>query len=1335
MPAAAQAQGRAAAATASAGEAIMGNGASGAVGPAGQPVVSAPSASAIAALLDQAEFWQQQSRPDRALSAIERILVVDPNNVEALARGAELATLANRPEQSREYLRQIRRIAPADPRIARTEDISRLLQDDGPNLAAARQLAQSGRPAEAVQRYRQLFRDSRVPAFIANEYFQTLAASSEAGYREAVSSLARLTEADPGNTALALTYAQLLTYREETRSDGIDRLIELFRLPAARESARQPWRQALLWLGDDADTAARIDQYLESNPTDPEIAAKRRGADRQPDPGLELRMQAWREMELRRFAESERRFRAALEHDQNDAESLTGLAIIRKIQNRFAEARQFLEQAVAIYPDRREEFERSVGDLSGRTTAGYTVRPGAGGQGQGRRGTGSAGASAPVQTPDLQQARNLIDAGNPSEAVPVLNRIVARSGGDRPDAEALLGDIALRQGNAQQAEAHYRAALSRRGNFGAALSGLASAMQAQGRFGEAEEIYRRLGQVPQPGVRAEALRAEAGRTEDPGAAAALLRAAIQAEPNNPWVKLDLARLMARNGQGAQARALMEETAGGTASRDAMFAAAIFANEQSRHADAVRLIERVPAGSRNADMNRLLAGARVQAEVASAAALASAGRRPEARQRLVAIASRPDPTGEAAPAAVRALNAINDPVGAQQAARAAALANRGQTPENRLAVAGALMEAGLDRDAAQVAGSLDPARLTAEQRRNAGQIQAGLSIRAADQLNGAGNHAAAWEALAPTLRQDPQNVDANLALSRLYQSAREPEQAQRVAEAVLSRNPRNTDARQAAMDAAIANRDWRRAEALVAEGRALLPGDARIPLLEARLARAWGDQRRARNALEEAARLRRDQIGATSDPATMGLLAPQATVPQQQPAASYDNPFRRVPLSGDPRSVSGFSEVAQAPPGRVAAGQPMQGQQYAQAMMGNPPVVTTPSDPLLNEINRQLQEVRQEAAPVLTPSFGLRTRSGDPGIDRMVESSAGGEGSIAMPGIGGRLTARAAAINIDNGNMSTDYQRLRRVGTLPISAANAGGASASPQVLQGFANGVETSATGVALGAAYTRPDFTLDVGTTPLGFNQTSIVGGIEVAPEIGDGVRLRLALERRAMTDSLLAWGGVRDPGTGRQWGGVVRTGGRGQLEFQSGETAFYVGGGYYQITGEGVVDNSRYEFNAGFSTPVWRGTTDEVTSGVDLVYIAYDQNLRYFTLGHGGYFSPQSFMAVTVPVDYRGRSGNLAYRLGASVGYSTFSEDRAPLFPNDPGLQAQMAGIAAGDPTASAFYASQSKSGISGGLRGDIEYLITPQLRIGGALRFDRSADWNETRGLLYARYRFDR
>ena len=113
---------------------------------------------------------------------------------------------------------------------------------------------------------------------------------------------------------------------------------------------------------------------------------------------------------------------------------------------------------------------------------------------------------------------------------------------------------------------------------------------------------------------------------------------------------------------------------------------------------------------------------------------------------------------------------------------------------------------------------------------------------------------------------------------------------------------------------------------------------------------------------------------------------------------------------------------------------------------------------------------------------------------------------------------------------------------------------------------------------------------------------------------------------------------------------------------------------------------------------------------------------------------MGASIPVDYRERRGNWAYRIGGTVGVAHFREKSSPLFPTNDGLQAIMVQQAGSDPTVSAFYPSQRETTFVTGVRADVEYAITPSLRVGAAARYDRSADFNETRALVYARYRFD-
>ena len=140
----------------------------------------------------------------------------------------------------------------------------------------------------------------------------------------------------------------------------------------------------------------------------------------------------------------------------------------------------------------------------------------------------------------------------------------------------------------------------------------------------------------------------------------------------------------------------------------------------------------------------------------------------------------------------------------------------------------------------------------------------------------------------------------------------------------------------------------------------------------------------------------------------------------------------------------------------------------------------------------------------------------------------------------------------------------------------------------------------------------------------------------------------------------------------------------------------------------------------------------GLDLVYFAYDKNLRFFTLGQGGYFSPQSYTALNIPVDWRARSGDWSWRVGGSLGFAVWSEDQSPVFPNDPGLQAQLAAQGAQNPLIIVTNPSQSESGVIGSLRGDLEYALTRDLALGAMLRYDRAANWNEARAGVFVRYR---
>jgi Tfp pilus assembly protein PilF len=1216
------------------------------------PAAVSPSGSAaIAILIRQAERLIAQNQLAQASAAIERALAAEPQNPSALATAARLELARGNRDAAASYLARLQRTG-AVAQLQTVEDAVRAATLDRNALEEARQLAQDGRAAAAVQRYRAVFGNRPPPEEFATEYYQALAGAPTTR-AEGLRNLGRIADQPDADVWARLAYAQSLTFDPATRLQGIERLRALAEVPAVAVDARRAWAAAIGFAAGDPAMRPQAEAFLRRFPGDAamteRLAAMREApAPAAADPDAIARQQAFQRLEAGALGDSAQRFEALLRDNPRDADALGGLGIIRLREGNQAQARDLLERAIAANPAGAPQWQRALD-------------------------AASFGA-------EVAAARAALRRGALDEAETAGRRAALRDVEDRSDAEAVLGEIALRRGDAPGAEARFRAALARRPGLPSAQAGLNAALRAQNRGGEVVAAPRQEaaprgepagGTAPAPAA-AVAFRNEAARTADPAAAAALLRNAVAAAPDDPWIRLDLARALRRQGRGAEGRALVEELAGRLMTPDATYAAALMAEEDGRPADADAFLSRIPAARRSTDMQRLAVRIRSQRDVAAAVALMAASPL-DGRTRLLTIAARPDPTGATAAAVIRAFGEAGDRPGAGEAARVAAIANRTQTPA-RVAIAGALLSAGLEPEAVALAAEIEAGGVSPAVQRDLAALRGGAAIRAADRLNEAGDQAGAFERLRPALASGD-NPAAQLALARLYITARQPAEALRIAETLLARDPRNVETRRAAIEAAIAAGDRQRAAQLLAEGRTAMPGDARMLLLEARVARDAGDGDAARRALESASRQRSVELG-------VGGRGSAAATP-----SGMANPF-------------GPSAVART---------------------GAPP------DPLAREIERELAALRDDVGPSLAAVAHGRMRSGDDGLDKLSELSARLEGVAAVPVVGGRLTAYAEPTTIDAGSVANSRQARQRFGT---SILNGAGTLPAP---------TDSGASGVAVGVAYRRGDWLrADVGSTPIGFQTSNIIGGVELAPELtAGGLRLRMTAERRGMNDSLLSWSGVTDPRTGTSWGPVLRTGGRAQLEFPIGNGYGYVGGGYSMLDGSGVVSNSRIEGGAGVSIPVWRQGDGELRTGLDLVYLAYERNLRYFTLGHGGYFSPQQYTALNIPVDYRGRNGDLSYRVGATIGYAAWREDSAPVFPNDSNLQGQLASMAeATAGTADAVlanYRSQSSAGAVGGVRAELDYALNTNLSIGAGLNYDKASDFDETRFQLRLRNRF--
>ena len=379
------------------------------------------------------------------------------------------------------------------------------------------------------------------------------------------------------------------------------------------------------------------------------------------------------------------------------------------------------------------------------------------------------------------------------------------------------------------------------------------------------------------------------------------------------------------------------------------------------------------------------------------------------------------------------------------------------------------------------------------------------------------------------------------------------------------------------------------------------------------------------------------------------------------------------------------------------------------------------------VQDELNEIQQSRSPMITAGVMGRSRQGEAGLGQLSEVQAPVE--FRFPAGDGKIAIRATPVSIDAGSVSSDYNVSSRFGGGPAAAlAQAAGSTG---------NAGTQSQTGLGLSAAYETERLQADLGTTPLGFRYTDITGGIKLKGPLTSELSYTADVSRRPVTDSVLSFAGVKDARTGQSWGGVSATGGRLEVGYDDGAYGLYGYGSFHAMMGTNVVSNTRLEGGGGMYWRLSKTASSELTTGVNITGLSFDKNLRYFTYGHGGYFSPQEFLSVSVPVSWNQRSGKLSYQVKGSLGVQTFKEDSAPYYPGSSALQSA-AQQAATDSAAfgltsngSARYPGQTKTGLGYNLAAAMEYQIAPQLFLGGHLSMDNASDYRQLMGGLYLRY----
>ncbi|MFM0322514.1 cellulose biosynthesis protein BcsC [Caballeronia glebae] len=808
-------------------------------------------------LIDQGKYWQAHKRGDLAEQAWQKVLRINPKQPDALF-GMGMV-LADRKDGSgaQQYLAQLRQVAPNYPNI---DELGRRLGETSSRdqtVNDARRLAQSGQSASAAQEYKRAIEGKPATPGLQLEYYQALAATPQ-GWDEARRGLEQLARDNPDEPRYQLAYAQHLTYRDTTRRDGIARLARLSGDSSVGADAKKSWRQALLWLGARASDAPLYQAYLQVSPDDAAVKARfdsmvqqdKSARERaQTDAAVDARgrtvAEGFTALDRGDLVTARARFSSVLASNPNDADALGGMGVAALKQERFAEARTYLERA-----SRGGNPARWKDALTSATYWTYTS--------------------------DAIGARS---NGQIAQAKALFERAIAIDPSD-VTAQVLLGEMLLANGDARGAEAAYRMALRRQADNPDAIRGLVGALAAQGRGDEALEFANRLNteqQAKAGGInklRGEAQAAQARAAEargDLGAARSLFEDALLNNPDDPWLRLDLARIYVRQGAVGNARSMMDGLlATHPDMTDALYASALLSAETQDWSAGLAQLERIPSAQRTSAMTALQhrLWVRQQAELATRAA--AAGQRQQAftilRRAEPVAAGNAELMGAVASAYVKA----GDPARALSLVRGA-IASAPNDAGLLLQYAGILSATQQEAELGSVMRRLQSMPLTTQQRADFNNLNVGIVVARADVVRRQGDLAAAYDVIAPWLAAMPDNADLQAALGRMYTSAGDDRNALTCYQNALSRRPDDIGLQTAAMSAASGVRDFRLAESYANQAYEAAPNDPGVLAAIGRMYRAQGK-------LDLAAQFLQRSLVAANTPAPVASAQGRGNVP-------------------------------------------------------------------------------------------------------------------------------------------------------------------------------------------------------------------------------------------------------------------------------------------------------------------------------------------------------------------------------------------------------------------------------------------------------------------------
>ena len=1293
-----------------------------------------PENSASADLLRSAHMWEAKDRPDLARVMLEKLLTIE-SNPEVLFMLGSIELRTGNIKLAGEYLRRLEQHYPQHSKTLGLRSLYRVNTTEKQTLANARLMARAGNTKEAAKIMRRLFPEAPPPGELGLEYYQ-LVSSTAADQQTAKSALDKLYR-ETGEARYRLAWLKLQS-NQLSKQEILQGYESLAAAPDVnRQKLRENWWAAIKRLTAAPATLPWVRRYLKEFPNDQnaiEYLAELQQLHEKAlrianDPAVRARQTGIAFLEHEQLEDAQRELQKSLSKRPKDPQVLGSMGLLRLRQGHHEEAKSWFQRAAKAEP-------------------------------------GSNKWSGLIRTANfwgqMKRADELLEAGKLAEAQQFARQALSIEP-NNADGLALLGNILARGQNLTGAESLYREALKRNAGNTSAMRGLLALLSRSERRDEAQTLiaeFRRNN--PKEANRfnesqASLLRDEAEAfisAHRPSHALLALETAVQLAPRDAWIRHDLANLYESLGLQTLSRRVMAEGIALVPNDSAMnYAYALVLTAQEREIEALQRLAHIPPSARSSAMNELETRAWIKLRIRQATKLQAGGRKDEAI-RVLLLAEQ-----HAADNNPSAIEQVSEGwFSLEQPARGLALMKRhlidakSATMDSQLYYASLLNRAKQDDTLSIFLPELQQRPdWNDKQRETMLAIETDLTARQIEQLLQRGQIAQArtlaaravvagrtgdistlkaqarllleandWKAalliLQAILDKHPDDLESRLNLAQAHAQAGEKQAAQEVIDQLLTRlheNDVDTKLSIIRLETRLENMD--RARKIVTKLLTSNPDNPDVLIQAGRIKRSDRRYSAALAYFRQALILERRTPGAV-------------TTAESVPLLELDPKHPMIGLAPQPNYALGYPNTVKntgtADKQKPAAKPNLHSPHIAKNII-NPdadiPLAPSPElekTALIHRPTRAEEEITRIEArrdPRIEIGFEKLSRNSSNGTSTYhgTETPMVGWWPVGYDGHG---FVHVDQVNVNAGELAKDDAPLfGKLGVRPSSLPPP------------FAQKVD----GTSVGMGYEGDELRWDLGMIGIGFPVQNMVGGIRKGWE-ANKVDYALEIFRRPQTNSLLSYAGARDPATGEIWGGIAYTGVGGRLAHTFGQFNTFASAEYGLLRGKNVLDNNRLALRIGIDKDVLRRENKWVNLGLTLTHWRYKENESFYTFGHGGYYSPQSYTSVNLPVEWAGRNGKLSYLLRGSTSFAWTNEKRMPYYPTDNALQSDAASN--GNSIDPGFYPGGDGGGKGYSLRLATEYQVTPHLAMGGYHNMDRTAFYTPNLTFIYLRYLFN-